>query len=221
MANNDLLLEFNTSDIIRFKKDFIQMMKVGIEIDRYYGEVKQDLDILIPKFEKLVEQFNKKYKGIKIKTRKMIDQFKVRVVLKVGNVKDFLAESASKISGLKSVGRTNSNQIDIGDADKFAKFLDSPLDKIHVSYVDYDHGTSSVIAVIDRNEKMVELIYNPVEIINENSAGFKICAFYALRSGWNKKIDIYGDALTFGFANLLDEIEKREWFDKFNPRYLE
>ena len=68
---------------------------------------------------------------------------------------------------------------------------------------------------------MIELIYNSVEIINENSAGFKICAFYALKQGYDKKIEIYGSASTFGFANLLDEIEKREWYGKFNPRFLE
>ena len=68
---------------------------------------------------------------------------------------------------------------------------------------------------------MIELIYNPIEIINENSAGFKICAFYALTNGFDRKIEVYGDASTFGFSNLLDEIEKREWYDKFNPRFLE
>ena len=68
---------------------------------------------------------------------------------------------------------------------------------------------------------MIEIICNPAEIINENSAAFRICAYYALKDGFDKKIEIYGDASTFGFSNLLDEIEKREWFDRFNPRYLE
>ena len=73
----------------------------------------------------------------------------------------------------------------------------------------------------DAREKMVELVYNPVEVMNENSAGFRICALYALKHGYNKRIEIYGDASTFGFSNLLDEIEKREWYDRFNPRFLE
>ena len=197
------------------------MMKVGAEIDRYYGEAQHDLDVFIPKFEKLVEKFNKKYKGLKIKTRKLIDSYKVKLFIKERDIKEFFAKSASRIPGLKSVGRTNFNQVDVADAEKFARFLDSLLDKIYISYLDTESGTSTIAVMYDRNEKMIEIIYNPVEIMNENSAGFKICAFYALKNGIDKKIEVYGDASTFGFYNLLDEIEKREWYDKFNPRFLE
>ena len=221
MANNDILSEFNPADINIFKKDFIQMIKVGAELDRYYGEAKHDLDALIPKFEKLTEQFNKKYKGIKIKSKKTIENFNVRVFVKVKDIKEFFAESASKIPGLKSVGRTNFNQIEISDAEKFASFLDSILDKIYISYIDPESGTSTVAAILDSKEKMIEIIYSPVEMMNDNSASFRICAFYALKNGFYKKIEVYGSASTFGFMNLLDDIEKREWYDKFNPRFLE
>ena len=221
MPNNDILSEFNPSDINIFKKDFTQMIKAGAEIDRYYGEAQHDLDTFIPKFEKLVERLNKKYKGIKIKTRKLIDGYKVKLLVKERSINEFFANSATRISGLKSVGRANFNQVDIADAEKFARFLDSIFDKIYISYLDPESGTSTIAAILDRNEKMIELIYNPIEIINENSAGFKLCAFYALKYGFDKKIEIYGDATTFGFSNLLDEIEKREWYDKFNPRFLE
>jgi len=221
MANNDILSEFSSSEVNEFKKDLTQMMKVGAEIDRYYGEAQHDLDVFIPKFEKLVEKFNKKYKGLKIKTRKLIDSYKVKLFIKERDIKEFFAKSASRIPGLKSVGRTNFNQVDVADAEKFARFLDSLLDKIYISYLDTESGTSTIAVMYDRNEKMIEIIYNPVEIMNENSAGFKICAFYALKNGIDKKIEVYGDASTFGFYNLLDEIEKREWYDKFNPRFLE
>jgi len=221
MANNDILSEFSAAEVNHFKKDFTQMIKVGAEIDRYYGEAQHDLDIMIPKFEKLAEKFNKKYKGIKIKTRKTIEHFNVNVFLKVRDVKEFFADSASRIPGLKSVGRTGFNQVDIAEAEKFARFLDSLLDKVYISYIDPESGTSTIAAVRDSKERMIELIYSPTEIMNENSAGFKICAFYALKNGFDKKIEIYGDASTFGFSNLLNEIEKREWYDKFNPRFLE
>ena len=221
MPNNDILSEFSSADIAHFKKDFAQMIKVGAEIDRYYGEAQHDLDTLIPKFEKLTEQFNKKYKGIKIKIKKSIEHFNVKLFVNERGIKDFFANSASRISGLKAVGRTSFNQIEISDAEKLAKFLDLILDKIHISYMDPESGTSTIAAVFDRKEKMVELIYSPSELMNENSAGFKICAFYALTNGFDKKIEIYGDASTFGFANLLDEIEKREWYDRFNPGFLE
>ena len=221
MANNDILSEFNTADVKEFNKDFTQMIKVGADIDRYYGEAQHDLDTLIPKFEKLTELFNRKYRGIKIKTKKTIESFKVSVFVKAGDVKEFFAESASRIPGLKSVGRTSFNQIDISDAEKFARFLDSLMDKIYISYAGPESGTSTIAAVRNAKEKMVELVCSPFEIMNSNSAGFRICAFYALKSGFDKKIEIYGDASTFGFSNLLDEMEKREWYDRFNPRFLE
>ncbi|MBI2657465.1 hypothetical protein HYX08_02090 [Candidatus Woesearchaeota archaeon] len=221
MASNSILSEFSTADINAFKKDFTQMIIVGAEIDRYYGEAQHELDALIPRFEKLAEQFNKKYRGIKVKTAKSIDRFKVRVFLKVKDIKEFFGESASRIPGLKAVGRTNFNQVDISDADKFARFLDSPLSRIYISYLDPESGTSTIAAEFSQKEKMTEIIYDPVEISNESSAGFKICAFYALKNGLDRKIEIHEGASSFGFSSLLSEIEKREWYDRFNPRWLE
>ncbi len=221
MANHDILSGLNPLDISQFKKDFMQMIKVGAEIDRYYGEAQHDLDTLIPKFEKLIEQFNKKYKGIKLKTRKSIDYYKTRLFLKESGIHDFFANSASRIPGLKAVGRTHFNQIEISDAEKFSAFLDSLLDKVYISYLDVDSGTSTIAAVYDRASRMVELIYHPAELMSDSSAGFKICAYYALKEGYDRKIEIYGSASTFGFSNLLNEIEKREWYDKFDTRFLE
>ncbi|MBI1936179.1 hypothetical protein HYS31_07085 [Candidatus Woesearchaeota archaeon] len=220
MANHDILSEFSPPDIAHFKKDFMQMVKVGEEIDRHYGKAHHDLDILIPKYAKLAEIFNRKYKGLKIKARKTIDSFKVRLFVNERNVKDFFANSASGIPALKSIGR-GAGQIDVGDAERFASFLDSATDKISISYSDIESGTSALTAVYDRKERMVEVICSVSDLLSESSAGFRICAYYALKSGFDRKIEIYGDASTFGFSNLLDEIEKREWYDRFNPRFLE
>lgn len=221
MAYNDILSEFSSKDVEAFKKEFTQMIRVGAEIDRYYGEARHDLDTLIPKFEKLVEQFNKKYKGLKIKTKKTIENYNARVFIKVRDVKEFFAECAAKIPGLKSVGRNNFSQINANEAEKFANFLDSPLDKIYMAYSDPESGTSTVAAVYDSREKMIEIAYNPVEMMSESSASFRVCAFYALKNGVDRKIEIYGDSSSFGFMNLLDDIEKREWYDRLNPRVLE
>lgn len=221
MSNGDLLAEFSSGDTAHFKKDFFQMMKVAAEIDRYWGEANRDLDSYVPKFEKLIEQFNKKYKGLRIKTKKSIGNYGTRIFVKSRNVKEFFAESASRIPGLKSIGRTAFNQAEANDAEKFARFLDSVMDKVFITYADNENGTSSFSAVLDRQQKMVELIYTIPEILSESSAVFRVSAFYALKGGFDKKIDVYGNASTFGFFNLLNEIEKREWHDRFNPKYLE
>ena len=221
MASNDILSEFSSADISMFQKDFAQLIRVGAELDRYYGESNNDFDSLNPKFEKLVELFNKKYKGIKLKTKKTLEHFKVRVFIKSRNIRDFFADSASRIPGLKAVGRTSFNQIEVSDVEKFTRFLDLMLDSVYLSYIDAENGTSTIAAMLEAKDKMIELIYNSKEMENSNSAGFKICAFYALKDGFDKKIGIHEEASTFGFSNLLDEVEKREWHDKFNPRFLE
>lgn len=221
MANGDLLSEIDTSAISQFKKDFMQMMKVGAEIDRYWGEAQRDLDTFIPKFEKLVEQFNKKYKGIKIKAIKSLESYNVRIFIKSRDIKEFFAQSASMIPGLRAIGRAAFNQVDVNDVEKFARFLDTIMDKIFITYADTESGTSTLAAALNRQQKMIELAYNLPEVLNENSAIFKVCAFYALKDGFDKNIEIYGNSSTFGFFSLLNEIEKREWYDKFNPRYLE
>lgn len=221
MANGEILSEFSSADIAHFKKDFLQMVKVGAEIDRYYAEAHKDLDTLIPKYEKLLEKFNKKYKGIRVKPKKTVERFQLRIFVKVRDIKEFFADSASRISGLKAVGRTNFNQVDVSNVEKFAQFLDSILDKVYISYLDPESGTSTVSAILDRKERMIEIVCHPSELLNESSAGFRICAYYALKGGFDRNVEVYGDASAFGFFNLLDEIERREWNDRFNPRFFE
>jgi hypothetical protein len=221
MPNGDLLSEFSQPDISRFKKDFMQMMKVGAEIDRYWGEGQKDLDSILKKYEKLIEKFNKKYAGLKIKIHKTVTECNTCVFVKSRNVKEFFGESASRIPGIKAIGRTGFNQAEAGNMEKFAAFLDSVSDKLFITYASAENGSGSVSAILDRKEKMIEIGIELQDAVNENSAAFKICAFYALKSKISRKIDIYGDSATFGFFNLLNEIEKREGYDKFNPRFLE
>ena len=217
----DILSEFGSANVKQFSMDFMQTIKVGAQIERYYGESQNPLDTMLPKYEKLLEKFNRKYKGILIRTKKTTDSFHVRIFLKISGIKEFFADSASRIPGIKTVGKSDFNEVDVGDSENLARFLDSLLDKICLSYVDIDGGTSTIAAVFDRSKKMVEAIYNPPDMMNENSAGFKICAFYALKEGVQKDIDVYSGMSTFGFMDILSEVGKREWHDRFGPRLLE
>src|SRR3989338_4383605 len=170
MANNGILAEFSSSDNAHFRKDFVHLVEVGGKIDRHYGKAHHDLDMIIPKYDGVVSSFNKKYKGIRIKTKKTIDSFKLRVFVDEKSVQDFFGNSASKIAGLKSAGKSGFDQADVGNAEKFASLLDSLQDKLYLSYSDAENGTRSVAAVFDRKEKMTELIFDPADITNESSA---------------------------------------------------
>ncbi|MEK6942513.1 MAG: hypothetical protein AABX00_00435 [Nanoarchaeota archaeon] len=194
---SDILSEFNSNDVSHFKKDAMQMVKVGIEIDRYYGEGHHDLDAFIPKYEKLIQLFNKKYKGIAIKTKKTSDSFRTRLFAKSKDIKEFFAESASKIQGLRAIGKTGFNQADSSNTEAFVALIESLADFLFVSYADPDRGTSTLAVFYDKKEKMAEINYNPEDMMNENSASFKVFAYYALKSGIDRKIDILAEASTF------------------------
>ena len=217
----DILAEFNPSDISHFKKDIMQMVKVAAEIDRYYGEGHHDLDTFIPKFEKLIQLFNKKYKGIAIKTKKTADSFKTRLFVKSKDIKEFFAGSASKIQGTRSIGKTNFNQVEVSNSEAFVSLIDSLTDSLFVSYADQEKGTSNLAVSYDKKEKMIEINYNFEEIMNENSASFKILAYYALKAGIDRKIEILSDLSTFGFQNLLKEKERTEFSREFKSDFIE
>lgn len=217
----DILSDFRKADVAKFRDDFVQMIKVGKEIDRYYREAHGDLDIFIPKYEKLSAMFNRKYKGLKIRAKKGIDEFKVQLFVKSNDIKEFFSESASKIPGLRSIGKSDFDQFDLTDPENLKKYMDSVKDSIYLIYADPESGSGTIGAVYEKKENMIELAYNTDEICNENSAGFRICAYYALKGGFDGKADIISEASTFGFVNLLDEAERREWNDRFNPGFLE
>ena len=167
---NGLLDGINASNLSKFRKEFLQMAKVSLEIDRHYGKSSAGLDSQIKKFERLSEEFSKKY-GITLKTKKSVERFTLRIFIKEPGLKDFFANSASKISGLKSIGRTGFNQADVSDMEKFSKLLDSLTDKVFVSYSDAENGTGKFSAFFDRRENMVELIILIEAIKNKNKLG--------------------------------------------------
>ena len=68
--NNTLLGSINKKAINTFRKDLLQMLRIGQEMDRYYGRSDSDLDTYIKIFNYLIGSFNKKYKNIKMKAVK-------------------------------------------------------------------------------------------------------------------------------------------------------
>ena len=44
----------NKKAINEFRKDLLQMLRIGKEIDRYYGEMHSDVDLYIKKINSLI-----------------------------------------------------------------------------------------------------------------------------------------------------------------------
>ena len=67
MVDGTLLGNIDRKSISEFRKDLLDMLRIGIELDEQYGELNQDIEIYIKKFGFLVKKFNKKYKNITLK----------------------------------------------------------------------------------------------------------------------------------------------------------
>jgi thiol-disulfide isomerase/thioredoxin len=221
MANNGILSGMLPGDIKAFSKDFSQMLRVASEIDRYYSEWKHDLDRYLPKLDKLVKFFNRKYKSIKLKVLKRIDGVDVRILLSETTLKNLFNNCASRIVGLKSIGTKNFGAVDIAETERIANEINKIKDKLFLTYYFPEAGIHSIFLSKLKNEKVVELHWDMRNSILEASPDFQICAYYALKNGYSKKIRLFDEGATFGFTSLLSEKEKGYFFDRLNPRFLE
>jgi|TARA_B100001964_G_scaffold198075_1_gene223555 hypothetical protein len=221
MVNNSLLSSVNGKHVNDFEKDLRQMLRVGKWMDRYYSESNSDVDVYLKKFKCLIDKFNRKYKNIKIAIVKKITGIETKLLLNEKNVKEAFENSASKIIGVQSIGRNKFGAALVSNQEKFAGELENAKDKLYITYYNAQTGNSNVFFNYDKKEKKVALVYDLNEIENKQSAEFQIAAFYALKNGNNKKIDLHDEAATLGFSSILTHVEKREWFEKFDPHCWE
>ena len=220
MPNNDLLSDFSAHEVREFTNDFREIIRVASELDRYYGKSEYDADLYLKNFATVIKNFNQKYKGIRIKLIQKIDSLELKIFLKEKSLKDFFANSASRIKGLIAAGLSDFNEVAVGDADKFARLIDGINGSLYLSYVDAEFGSSNIV-VYQAADNLIEVLHDSKELSAGSSATFKIIAYYALREGIKRDVRVYEQLMSFGFLNLLNEIEKREWLEKFSPRYLE
>src|SRR3989338_2244801 len=216
---DDLLSKYSDEDVAEFMEDFPEFLRVSSEIDRYYGNSEYQIEGYVSEFEVILADFNRKYKGIVLKLKKKVDSAELKVFVKENSLKDFFANSASRIKGLSSIGLKNFGEIEVSNTVKFAAMIDQIINSLFISYSDVDYGTSNVAAFLAKNG-IIEIIIDPRHS-SQNSADFRIAAFYALSTGVDRKINIHSKLSSFGFFNVLNEIEKREWLEKFSPIFME
>ena len=219
MANNELLSKYNQPDIGEFSDDMIEIARVASELDRYYGKSEYEIEGYLEEFNGILISFSRKYKGIVLKLVQKIESLELKIFLREKYVKDFFANSASKLKGIISIGLEDFGEVDVSNTEKFSKVIDNIKDALYISYSEIESGTSNV--AVKSSKGMVEIITNSKELRNKNSADFRIISFYALRDGVKRSISIHSKLMSFGFFNVMNEIERREWFEKFSPRFLE
>lgn len=212
----DILNDLRSRDKSEFKKDFLQLIRIAYWLDKDYSKSHKSVDKYLPKYKLLIDDFNKKYKNLRLKLVKDVEKIKLNIFIKEKNVKDVFSNVASKINGLKSIGAENFNVCSVENSEKFAKELMKVKDGIYISYTNGDMHLE-----YNKKEKMVEFHYDYKEISNEENPGFLLLSYYALKDGYDNSIKIYEKGSEFGFSDLLTETEKDEWLDKFDPKLEE
>ncbi len=200
-----------------FRKDLLQMLRIGKWVDKYYAESQSDLDVYIKKFNSLIESFNKKYKNIKLKLALKTNEARLRILLNEKDVKECFANSASKIAGVQSVGSSNFGTAAVSDAAAFAAELEKAKSKLCITYYSQNAGSSNIFLQYDSKEKKVELFYDLKEIENEPNPEFQLAAYYALNEEYNKKIDLTEEGSSLGFFSIPTFVEKADYQRKFDP----
>ncbi len=214
---NGLLGSIDKKAINEFRKDLLQMLRLGKEIDRYYAESSSDIDTYMKKFSSLAELFNKKYRGLKLKTAKKADEISLKILLNEKSVRDCFDNAASKIIGVQSIGKSGFGAAVVSDAEAFSNELENAKDRLFITYYNPNTGTSNVFLQYDKAEKKTELVYDIKEIENEPSPEFQLAAYYALNEGYNKKINIYDEGATLGFSYITGDAQKMDFLRKFDP----
>jgi len=206
----------NKKAINEFKKDLLQMLRIGKELDRYYDESQSDFAAYFKKFNSLIDDFNKKYKNLKLKLEKKPNEIILKIFLNEKSVRDCFDNAASKIIGVQSIGKSKFGAAIVSAPEDFSKELERLKNKLYITYYNPQMGTTNVYIQYDKKEKKVQLVYDLKEIVNEPNPEFQLAAYYALKSEYNKKINIHDEAATLGFTSILSHLEKVEYLKKFD-----
>jgi hypothetical protein len=219
--NNTLLGSIGKKAINEFRKDLLQMLRLGKGMDISYAESNQDTGIYMKKFNSLVESFNKKYKNIKLKIVKKANEIDLKMLLNEKSARNCFENVASKIIGVQSVGVSGFGVATVSDAEAFSNELEKAKNKLYLTYYNPQTGTTNVFLQYDKKEKKVQLVYDFKEIENEPSPEFQLAAYYALNHEYNKKINLHDEGATLGFSSMSKDVEKAEYFRKFDPHITE
>ncbi|MBW2980771.1 hypothetical protein KY360_05125 [Candidatus Woesearchaeota archaeon] len=216
----DILDILSARDLKLFKKDFREIMRVAFGMDKAYGKTMEDFNFYLPKYKKLIEAFDRKYKNLKLKLRRTEEELKLRIFVTEKDVTTVFNNAASKIAGLKSVGATGFGIADVSAADQFSKELSRAKNKLYISYYEAESGSNTIYIEFDKKQKMVEVHYDPKAIKECKSPEFKLIAFYSVKD-FNKNIDLLDASSKFGFTDMLSHDELKEWLGEFEPTWLE
>jgi len=183
-----LLDSIKEESISEFCKDLKIAIQVSVEIDKQYGEAEVECERNLKKFEPFVKDFNKKYKGIFLKFCLENGKYWLHLFLRVTDLKKIFLEAAVHIDRLKSGGDDTFDTLKLQNQAKLMVELNKVKKKMYLAYEAYKHN--NVLLKYDEKKKMVELCYSRESILDNESPEFMIACFYAIKHGFNERIDL-------------------------------
>ena len=202
-----------------FANDIYEIVRCVSGLNKQYGVGDKEFDDNFPVLKKAVAAFNRKYNGLKLKLEKNIEEISLRVFVKEKDLKSIYNNSASKVTGVFSVGISRPQQIPLADAEKLADALEHAKKMLFVSY--YHPDKDSVTILFEKAGDSIELISELEDFARPNTPEFSILAYYALKEGYNAKTDVIKETAKLGFVDLMREPERMRWLDNFNPYFGE
>ena len=216
----DLSDELKKKDLAAFHKDFSELIRVAYGIDLDYRKPRSNLDDYLPKFKSLVSKFSKKYPAVSFKIQKTPERIMLRIFLKEKDIKEIL-KTASKIAGLKSLGLGGFDEISVSDNAAISRLFEEIEDSVYLSYNGVNNENNTLVLKFDKKQKAVEIIYDFDTVSGRYNPEFKLIAYYSLKAGYKKDIDVHTMAAVFAFYEVLTEDEKNKALKRFNPPFLE
>ncbi len=214
MADIPSLDQADLSGMKEFYTDFTTLIRAGVGIDHAYGKGQLNADISVPKFRKVLALFNKKYKDICLTLKRNPSSMELQIsFLGEQSLQTLFANSASHIKGLSALGLKGFDEVPITEQGKLEKTLSNMGKRVYVSYTDAESNSTSKF-MIERHGRHFLLVCDRKHIFLRNLPEFILCAYYALRHPYNRKIDVNGPASAFGISESIT-LEHRDLLDEF------
>lgn len=216
-----LLGEFPISERETFKKEFFELLRVHAGLDRDYAERADVVEDSLPKFEKIMGEFGEKYPGITIKVRTDSRQVILDVLIMTHDSLKEIFTRAARIQGITALGAQAFDAVSIESPAEVEEELNNVKDRLCLSFAGPGTGSAKMLLQKDWKSGKVKVSYDPEDIVSEKSPDYILIAYYALREGIKKDVDLAKKLSSLGFLVRPLDSDLRKSIDAFNPRFTE
>lgn len=189
-----VLDKFSEEEIKEFKRDFLLLLKMAVEMDKDFGSANVKFYYNKNHFEKYTEMFSKKYRTLIAKPLFDESEKFFRVFIKEINLRTVFANALSKMEGLRSIGDSDFHGAEVSNAKEMQFVLKKPKKRL---YALFHYGS----VILEKTKDGIEIIYGLDTIKDVGGPEFIIACYYAINGDYDRHIDLHEIADKFTFAS--------------------